>query len=834
MSRQFSPLRVLLVGLLVATLGCAPQQPFFFLEDGDLSHYVDKATEIEYPDVESCSLDEVTGAIAPLTLKNPDPSEIWELSLEEAIKIALDNSKVVRSLAGGGTHAGAMFGPGPTPVLVDNLQRSPDIATTVYNPALIESNPRFGVEAALSVFDAQFQSSVFWERNDTPQNVDSRSPFAQIRPSIFEQDLGTFQAQLRKTAATGGTWSLTHNVRYEWNNNPLFDPAAIGFSGSRAWASDWSVNLEAEVRQPFWQGNGVQFNRIASPGSIPGFNNGVMIARVNTDISLTDFEGQVRNLVNDVERAYWTLYYAYRAVDAYTEARDQALDTWRKVRVEYETGTVAAHDEAQSRYQYFDFRRNVEGALTELYSAENNLRLMMGLAATDGRLIRPADDPTTAKIDFDWCDAHAEALVRSVHIRRQKWLIKERELELIAAKNWLLPRLDGVARYRWLGLGDDLIDPDNSKSNAYGSMTHGDFQEWQLGLELSIPLGFRKELAGVRHSQLQLARERAVLQEVELEVSHALSMALRDLEFQHTSAQTYHNQRVAAETELNSWEAREKQGLPIREGSLDRKLDAQRRLVSAKVGYYAHLVWYNLAIAQVHFRKNSLLEYNGVYLAEGPWPEKAHFDALRRARARDASFYLDYGFTRPKVLSRGPLNQQAGRMAPMPDGEPTPAGDVFPETIPAPAPEPLEILPDEPSARAPNGAGVLKRIGVTSTAVPRGRGAPVKLGAGSTPGRAAGNSKPSGDRGGYDLASFDLKLFDTKPTKAEPSRSAARPDVRPASFQQAEPAPRTARPQPAEAEWTTPDSAGVKSKAPASRPTREADSSGLRWKPPTR
>ena len=28
---------------------------------------------------------------------------------------------------------------------------------------------------------------------------------------------------------------------------------------------------------------------------------------------------------------------------------------------------------------------------------------MMGIAATDGRLIRPADDPTTAKISFDWC-----------------------------------------------------------------------------------------------------------------------------------------------------------------------------------------------------------------------------------------------------------------------------------------------------------------------------------------------------------------------------------------------------------------------------------------------
>jgi outer membrane protein TolC len=847
MSRQFPPLRVLLVGLLTATLGCAPQQPFFFLEDGDLSHYVDKATEIEYPDVEACSLDEVTGAIAPLTLKNPDPSEIWELTLEEAIKIALENSKVVRSLSGGGTHAGAAFGPGPTPLLVDYLQRSPDIVTTVYSPALIESNPRFGVEAALAAFDAEFLTSVSWENNDRPLNTSFDFMGSQ-------QDLGSFQAQLRKTAATGTTWSLTHNVDYEWNNSPI-----------RRFPSDWNVNLDAELRHPLLQSGGVQFNRIAGPGSIPGFNNGVMIARVNTDISLTDFEGQIRNLVNDVERAYWTLYYAYRAVDAYSDARDQALDTWRKVRVEYETGTVAAHDEAQARYQYFDFRRNVEGALTELYSAENNLRLMIGLAATDGRLIRPADDPTTAKIDFDWCEAHGEALVRSVHIRRQKWLIKQRELELIAAKNYLLPRLDAVARYRWLGMGDHLIDPAGNPAallpdpadflnpadydeavqdalfqsrfdNAYTNLTDGDFQGWQLGLEFSMPIGFRRELAGVRHAQLGLARERTMLQEVELEVSHALSTALRDLEFQHTSAQTYHNQRVAAETELASWEAREKQGLPIREGSLDRKLDAQRRLVTAKVGYYAHLAWYNLAIAQVHFRKNSLLEYNGVYLAEGPWPQKAYFDALRRARARDASFYLDYGFTRPKVLSRGPVNQQAGQTELISDGEPTPAGDLFPEAIPAPAPEPLEILPDEPPQPVPSAAGVLNRGGLTSAVGQRGRRAPVKLSAAKTPVKAVGTSTPRGERAEYDLASLDLKVFDAEPSQAEPTRSASRSDVRPVSHQQVEPAPKGngARTQRAEAEWTKADSSGVKSKAPASRPAPEADSGGLRWKAPTR
>ena len=34
-----------------------------------------------------------------------------------------------------------------------------------------------------------------------------------------------------------------------------------------------------------------------------------------------------------------------------------------------------------------------------------------------------------------------EALSRRVEIRRQKWLVKSRELELIASRNFLLPEL---------------------------------------------------------------------------------------------------------------------------------------------------------------------------------------------------------------------------------------------------------------------------------------------------------------------------------------------------------------------------------------------------------
>ena len=134
-------------------------------------------------------------------------------------------------------------------------------------------------------------------------------------------------------------------------------------------------------------------------------------------------------------------------------------------------------------------------------------------------------------------------------------------------------------------------------------------------------------------------------------------------------------------------------------------MQAQRVLAQAESDYYRNLVNYNKDIMTVHLRKGSLLEYNGVYLAEGPWPAKACFDARRRARAREAALHLNYGFTKPEEFSRGPMNQQmdseeTAAAAPGSAAPPAPAGEPLPP--PANVPVPPGPLPPPPTPAAPS------------------------------------------------------------------------------------------------------------------------------------
>ena len=689
--------------------GCAPKQPFYFFEDGDLSHYVGAIQKLEYPDTCQEPLAEAAGAVEPLTLSNPNFDNIWELSLEEAVRTALENGKVLRNLGGRFQSFG-----GPRPQTGEpavSLLTNPTVTPSIYDPAIAETDPFRGVESALALFDAQLTSGLTWERISRPQNY-RNFPGNVFFPQHLLGDTGNWTTGLQKRTATGATFGFNNSTIYDNNNIQ-----------SRQVPSTWTTNYDFSFSQPLLQGAGVTYNRIAGPDpfeniySRPLFR-GVLLARINADISLAEFEAGVRNLVSDTEQSYWELYFAYRNLEARKAGRDSALESWRKVHALMVQGSRGGEQdkEAQAREQYFFFRSEVEQALTDVYRCENRLRYMMGISASDGRLIRPSDEPTTARIAFDWQQSLVEALSRSAELRKQKWVIKQKELELTAAKNLLLPRLDLVGRWRFLGMGQDLINQNYNPYNAdqkdplrgtdaYSTLFSGKFQEWQAGGQFQMPLGFRRELATVRNHQLQLARERARLQDEELEASHALVEAVRNVDTNFALSQTNFNRRVAAEKQVEAVEAAYEAGTV----TLDQLLDAQRRRAEAESSYYRALVDYNRSISQLHYRKGSLLEYNGVFLAEGPWPGKAYFDAHRRARQRDASIYLDYRHSRPGVFSRGTVSQNfdaIGADAPafqLPPRDPATREDDATGGRAAPAtgrPQPPELIPPPASGRS--------------------------------------------------------------------------------------------------------------------------------------
>jgi len=585
-----------------------------------ISEYADRGLKIEDPAPNVCEDEDYLEIPDSPSSINPDNIDLeagyWDLSLEEAVRIALQNSQVMRDLGG--------------------IVRSPDSITTMYDPAIAYTDGRFGEEAALSAFDATFSASAYFDRNNRRVN---NSTVGEV--GFFDQDLHNYEATLEKRNATGGLMTLRSVTQYDFNNNQ-----------QRIFEAGWDTYIDAELRQPLLQGAGVQFNRIAGPNAEPGFANGVLVARTRTDISLAEFEIAVRDLVSDVENAYWDLYYSYRDLDAKIEARNRVLEVWQKAYANVEQGRKSADNEAQAREQYFRFESEVVNALhgrlvqrTQndngqlggtfnnpggVRVAERRLRFMLGLPQTNGRLIRPSTDAPVARVNFDWDLIAVEALARRPELRRQKWVIKQRELELLANRNFLKPNLDLVARYRPRGFGQNFWEENNTgdpaNNSAVESLINGDYHEAQLGIEFDMPIGFRRAHAAVRSSQLSLARAKAILREEEKQVMFGLSNTYGDITRSYEIMELLFNRREAA----NMQEATVRASYEAGKAPIDLLLEAQRRVIDSSILFNQARVDYALAIKNLHFEKGSLLEFYNVMLAEGPWPQKAYNDALMR------------------------------------------------------------------------------------------------------------------------------------------------------------------------------------------------------------
>lgn len=594
--------RIWLCALALTLSGCSPNRKFAFPDPTGKSYYQSFATRIEYPNVQSCLTPEIAAASAPLTTDNPADIPAWEMQLDEAVHMAMQRSDVLRSLGA-------------------SIVQAPAAGRSRFDPAVTETNPLGGVEAALSAFDATVNSQLYWQKNDRPNN----SSFLVFVPQAFQQTTGNFTSELAKRTATGARFAVRHNVIYDYNNSP-----------QRLFRSDYTGWFEAEWRQPLLLGSGVEYNRIAGPNSGVGQYNGVLIARVNTDISLADFEIGVTTFVSDVETAYWELYYAYRNLQAQVYSRSSVLLTWQRVKQFQRFGASGgeADAEAQARSQYYQLDAQVKEALSGangLYASEQRLRYLLGLPPTDGRLIKPVQAPMEGLVIYDWNSSLGDALTRRAEIRRQKWTIKRREFELVAARLNRRPRLDMLSLYRFRGLGNHLIgseDPTNNFDNLYQNILTGNYQEWQSGVELSYPVGLRAASNAISNAQWNLTREQAVLKEQELKISHDLSNASRQIDRAFTLLQTNYNRQSADRLQIEALSVATSGGLD-RLGFL---LLAQQQLALSTSAYFRSLVDYQLALRDLHREKGSLLNYSQVGLSESDWPAPAYKDAYQRGQ----------------------------------------------------------------------------------------------------------------------------------------------------------------------------------------------------------
>jgi outer membrane protein TolC len=689
----------LAAAIVIAVVGgCSTAQPITYLGHSDLQYYKGLATKIDYPNRPDPDSPIAFASQEPRRIRHRQHDQIWDLTLNDAIHIALKNNKIIRF------REQASF---PRNPLVNNPEQNP----TVYDPALQETGFLFGqrgVEAALSDFDAQFSASMSWGHNAQIENNESTTavPLVNGIPTLIE-DTATFKSALSKQFADSGTLTFSQEWDYVANNvtGNLFPSVYTGF-------------VRAEYRRPLLAGAGTDYTRIAGPigKNTPGVAQGVVIARINNDIAIADFEGTVHQLLRDVHTMYWDLSLAYHQYGTEKSNFENVLQTWRLINTKESTGLEGSADETQARENLFDAKGRTQEALNNLYTLEEQFRRLLGLPANDGRIIRPCDEPTVAEFIPDWHIALAEGIIRRPEIRKQKWNIKSLELQVVAAKSLLKPRLDFVAGGQINAFGNALISNQSTlnapDSSAFASLAEAGQTSWNIGLEASIPIGYRQPHVQLRNTELRLARARAGLEAVELDISHEIAEAFQQLDRAYAVAQTAFNRRAAAADRVAAYKAE----YNIKSAAADPLLRAQQALNQAELSYYQGISQYNQAIANFYYRTGTILEESNVSVAEDAWTPHAYSDALREAWARSHASPNPFLHTEPPevVVPPGRPSAASPLMGPTGVGGLTPASqaDSGPPSGQPAGSSPKPGNESEPTGPMPKPSGLPQAQGV--------------------------------------------------------------------------------------------------------------------------
>lgn len=443
-------------------------------------------------------MDSAAAVAAPDVMDEPalatDDSQILRLSLDESIRLALENNLDVE------------------------VQRfTPLVAGEQETEAWGAYDPEFFAEFGYS--DIEEPISFLLQGVATSQG-DSYDGFGGFRGLI---------------PYFGSEYSFQFNGERTTTNLPV-----------QAFSPEYRSSFSLSVSQPLLRG--LIWNEAWTR---------VKTSRIRYDESLENFRRRVMDTVQEVEDAYWNLIATSEQNRVARKSLQTAQALLDQTETQYEVGVVSKVEVVEAQAGVADREFNLIAADNRYRTAQDrliNLVLSTELRPDSKLLIEPTDPPkeyVTYHVDAE--QATQRAFEQRPELKIADDAIERQKLELKFAKNERLPRLDVQFNYGNRGLtgkqnkllpnpDDDPNDPNDDFLPA-GSIPEGTFGDTlddyltssaadQISARalLTIPLTNTAARSRVSQTELELRRTTVMKRRLEQDIILEVRKAVRDLE----------------------------------------------------------------------------------------------------------------------------------------------------------------------------------------------------------------------------------------------------------------------------------------------------------------
>jgi outer membrane protein TolC len=420
-------------------------------------------------------------------------------------------------------------------------------------------------------------------------------------------NLASYGAAIAEAMPTGGSVSLSlQNYRSETNQAfQLINPR-------------YGSTLQFNLTQPLLRNFGPKMAR-----------RGIVLAESNLDVAQLQLRNTMQETVYLVQQTYWNYYFAVENFKVRQQSLKLGRELLEKNKKEVEFGQLAPIEILTAESVVAQREADLIQAEGMISRSEEVLKSVINLAAEgDARRMRvqPSDSLvyTETKVSFE--DALKEAMERRPDLKILKKGQEVKELNLSVAKNQMLPALDFQVAYSSPGIsGDRLLyqnndyfsgviigteksGPANALSDAFKFL----YNNWNIGLTLSVPLSTLTTKADLTYARLDLnqsqVRIRSQEQQIELEVSDAVRTV-------QTNAKRVAALRVARELAEKTLDAEEKK-LKVGLSTNYFVLDFQDRLASARSAELRAQIDYILSVASLERAMGVNLDKRGIKIGQ--------------------------------------------------------------------------------------------------------------------------------------------------------------------------------------------------------------------------
>lgn len=452
------------------------------------------------------------------------------------------------------------------------LEQNLGLRIATYTPA----NAVDSIEIEEAAFDVElFGKTSLNERQSAASNSSLDSA------SVPESENRRAQAGVEKRFSTGATATIDSAInRSSSNNNAARNP-------------DYASDVGFVIRQPLLKDAWSTVN--LAP---------LARAKVTAERSMFELRSDILDLILRTEIAYWDLSYARADLALNASSLALAENLLEENRERERLGLLTPLEVLQAEAQVLTQQEAIILAERAIENSEDALRRAMGRAdflKSFSESVLVARLPEAMEPLRPLKTVVQETVLNDVDAKAQERRIEVERINKLLAEDDTLPDLDLTAGVTYLGRNE-------KGSEAYRGAYNADGYDWNVGLEIRMPWGFRAARARTRQASRELERAELQLYDIKQEKALAARIAWRSASSGLKRIEVTRAALILNEEAFEQERARYGSGLV----SYRSVLEAQRDLDQAKSNYLSAIIETVRASVRLSRVDGTILARNGL------------------------------------------------------------------------------------------------------------------------------------------------------------------------------------------------------------------------------